>query len=82
MVCSTTLRKFFLEVKSAKTNYSYNTVNELPHQGCQMKISIHSQTMLTKGQKKAKLHLRYCRSFVTKKHLNYKNVKKMSSKLR
>jgi len=35
-----------------------------------------------KGQKKAiKLYLRYCHSFVTKKHLNYKNIKKICSKL-
>jgi len=32
---------------------------------CQMKISIKSQKMLTRGQKKVKLYLRYCHSFVT-----------------
>jgi len=41
-----------------------------------------SQTDCLKARKKAKFYLRYCHSFVTKKHLNYKNIKKMSSKLR
>jgi len=55
-------------------------------------VSIKSQTVvkkarkgpnrLFKGQKKNKLYLRYWHSFVTNKHLNYKNIKKMSSKLR
>jgi len=32
---------------------------------------------LFKGQKKAKLYLRYCHSFVTKKYQNYTNIKKI-----
>ena len=54
-------------------------------QGCQTKISIKSQTMLKrgqkrpnrlfKGQKKARLYLRCCYSFITKKHLNLRNQK-------
>jgi len=61
-------------------------------QGCQMKISIKSQTVLKKArkrpnrlfksQKKAKLYLQYCHSTVTKKHLNYKNIKKFSKFLK
>jgi len=48
-----------------------------------MKISIQSQTVLERGQKKAKLiehqkkanlYLWYCYSFVTEKHMNYKNI--------
>jgi len=39
------------------------------------------QTDCLRARKK-KLYLRYCHSFVTKKHLNYKNIKRMSSKLR
>jgi len=57
------------------------------HRGCQMKISIKSQTVLKRGQekpyrlfkdqKKAKLYLWYFHAFVTKKHFNYKNIKKI-----
>jgi len=55
----------------------YSTV-----QGCQMKISIKSQIVLKNRKshtdcvkaRKKKLYLWYCHCFVTKKHLNYKNV--------
>jgi len=53
-------------------------------QGCQMENSIKSQTVPKTGktktkpmfedQKKAKLCLWYCISFVAKKHLNYKDT--------
>ena len=45
-------------------------------------MSRKSQTDCFKSQKNAEMYLRYCHSFVTEKHLNYKNIKKCSSKLR
>ena len=61
-------------------------------QGCQMKISIKSQTMqkrgqkrpnrLFKGQQKSQTSFAVLPSLCHKKHLNYKNIKIFSSKVR